>query len=562
VQRSFLVVAENVKIRESLSARLREGGHTVTLAASTGEALRIVRSVSVGAVLIASDRDAGSAKKLRSKIRSIRPGCRILFVTPFEAARNSADLLRFGSGDYIVSDRELFGLLADDGSTKDETGKEAAKGTTALIDVLDVLVGLLELDDHFFGGFSHQVMRLARSVAEEMALEKEVLEEVVISTLLRDIGKADLDRGLREGQEAYTAEQTALMREHVASSVRLLEHIDMPWKVLPIIRHHHERYDGQGYPDSLKGREIPLGARIVAAVDAFMAMVSDRPHRDAMSFDEALDELERHAGAQFDPEIVEVLIRVIQKQYAARNQKAKPRILIIEPQEEYRRLLKMRLLNEGVEVEAVAELNGNLRDFKKNPPHLVLADMGDDGAEGFETLRKFREAEELHSVPFALLAEQDDRFHKLRALRQGVDDYILKTDDLEEVVARAENILTREAIRRGVKPSQRPRGVTGQIENLPLPDIVQILSIGMKTACVTLTAGKRHGKIWFRDGSLAHARAPEEEGEEAFFEMLTWDEGTFEIRHGLRTDKKTVDNDAMFLVMEGLRRIDEAGANL
>ena len=137
-----------------------------------------------------------------------------------------------------------------------------------------------------------------------------------------------------------------------------------------------------------------------------------------------------------------------------------------------------------------------------------------------------------------------------------------ETDDLEEVVARAENILTREAIRRGGKPSQRPRGVTGQIENLPLPDIVQILSIGMKTACVTLTAGKRQGKIWFRDGALGHANAGVGEGEEAFFEMLDWNEGTFEIRHGVRTDKKTVDNDAMFLVMEGLRRIDEASANL
>jgi two-component system chemotaxis response regulator CheB len=297
-------------------------------------------------------------------------------------------------------------------------------------------------------------------------------------------------------------------------------------------------------------------------VDAFMAMVSDRPHRDAISFDEALDELERQAGGQFDPEIVEVLIRVIEKRYAARNQEAKPRVLIVEPQEEFRRLLKMRLLNEGVEVKAIAELDGKLKEFRDNPPHLVLADMGEDGAEGFETLRRFRDAEELHAVPFALLADRDDRFHKLRALRRGVDDYILKTDDLEEVVARAENILTREAIRRGGKPSQRPRGVTGQIENLPLPDIVQILSIGVKTACVTLTAGKRQGKIWFRDGALVHAHAGVEEGEEAFFEMLGWDEGTFEIRHGLRTDKKTVDNDSMFLVMEGMRRIDEAGANL
>ena len=556
MHRNFLVVAESGKARETLATSLRKRGHTVTMAASAAEALQIVHSVSVGAALIASGPGDNSSRQLRTQILDERPECRVILVSDFESTRNSGELLLFGTDNYILTGDELLALLSgppEDVATKMEREKE----TKALIEVLDVLVGLLEIDDRFFGGFSHQVMRLSRAVAEEMGLESEVLHEIVIATLLRDLGKAGLDDDVRDESSTFSEEQIVAMQAHVSGSVRLLEHIDMPWKVIPIIRHHHERYDGKGYPDGLKGREIPLGARIVAAVDAFMAMTSERPHREALSQDDALNELESQAGIQFDPEIVEVLIRVVEKQYAARSQGTKPRVLIIEPHEEFRRLLKMRLLNEGVEVEAISELNGDFERFEKNPPHLILADAGMEGNEGFEALGRFRDTKELHAVPFAMLAARNDRFHKLRALRQGVDDYILKTEDLEEVVARAENILTREAMRRDGSRGPRRRGITGRIENLGLPDIVQILSMGMKTACVTLTSGKRVGRIWFREGVISHAQEQDQSGEEAFFEMLRWRRGTFDIRHGIRAKSTTVENDPMFLVMEGLRRIDE-----
>lgn len=558
MQRNFLVVAESGKAREALAATIRRKGFTVTLAASPAEAIQVVQSVAVGVVAIDSRGPDAATKRLRSRILRERPECRVVVLTNFDSVRNTAELLTFAEDDYILEGEELLGLLAGGRSESVRAAtEENEKATAALIEVVDVLVGLLELDDHYFGGFSHQVMRLVRAVAEEMALEGEVVREMVIATLLRDIGNAGVDADVRGRNRTFTPEQAARMREHVEGSVRLLEHIELPWKVLPVIRHHHERYDGKGYPDGLKGREIPLGSRVVTVVDAYMAMMSKRPHRAGVSSEEALEELERLAGAQFDPEVVEVLIRVVEKQHVGRRGGVKPRVLIIEPEEEFRRLLKMRLLNEGVEVEAIAELDGKLRRLRKKPPHLVLAASGTTEQDGIELLRTFRETDELHGVPFALLAPREDRFHKLRALRQGVDDYILKSDELEEVVARAENILTREAVRRDTRTSRRRRGVTGEIENLPLPDIVQILSMGMKTARVSLSSGKRTGKVWFRDGAIVHAQAEKVEGDEAFFQMLRWKRGRFELRHGVRTKKKTVENEAMFLVMEGLRQLDE-----
>jgi predicted nucleic acid-binding protein len=108
-------------------------------------------------------------------------------------------------------------------------------------------------------------------------------------------------------------------------------------------------------------------------------------------------------------------------------------------------------------------------------------------------------------------------------------------------------------------PDDRPRrtSISGQLENLPLPEIVQILNRGAKTACVTMVSRSGQGKIWFRDGAIVHARLGAHEGEAAFFHMLRFKVGEFSIQHGVEAHKQTVENDTMFLVFEGLRRIDE-----
>ena len=557
--RNFLVVAGNGKVREALGNTLRKKGYTVTLAASGSEAMLVVRNVSVDVVLVESHLLDVRAEQLKSQIQKLRPGCRVILLTSFGSVRNSPDLLRYGTDDYLVRDDQLLELL----TASIEAGAEqpvgsAGKEKKSLIEVVDVLVGLLELGDRFFGGTSHQAMRLARSVAEEMGVEEETRDEIVIATLLRDIGKAGVDPAVLSSVGALSGEQLEGMKGHVGGSLRLLEHIDFPWKILPVIRHHHERYDGQGYPDGLRGREIPIGARIVSVVDAYVAMVSDRVHRSALEPDEAQQELVRLAGSQFDPEVVEVFLRVIEKRQGGRGKREKPQVLLMDPDGEFRNLLKMRLLNEGLEVEAVATAEEALACLVRSAPDLVLADVLLDGSETFQLLREIREDETLRTVPFAFLSHRDDRILKVRALRQGVDDFLLKTSDLEEIVARVENILIRESARkRDGGPTRRRRGITGQIENFSLPDIVQTLTIGMKTACVTLTAGRNRGKIWFEEGSIRHAQANEAEGERAFYEMVKWTSGTFVIEHGVRTRKDSVSHDATFLLMESLRLMDE-----
>jgi DNA-binding response OmpR family regulator len=289
-------------------------------------------------------------------------------------------------------------------------------------------------------------------------------------------------------------------------------------------------------------------------------MTSDRPHREALNPVAAFEELERQAGKQFDPEVVEALLRILERGQVGIGQGSSPKVLIADEDEAFRKHLQMRLRNDGYEVETVDGAESALAAILKSAPNLVLASVGAGESEVFALLREIRSDESLRDLPFAFLGKSDDRILRIRALRQGVDDFMPKGGDLEELAARVENILTREATRRGGGGARRRRGITGRLENMGLPDIVQTLAIGMKTARIELSSDRRRGRIWFRDGSIVHAKARDMEGEEAFFEMVRWTDGNFVIEHGIRTRSTTIENDAMFLIMEGMRRMDEEAA--
>ena len=131
---------------------------------------------------------------------------------------------------------------------------------------------------------------------------------------------------------------------------------------------------------------------------------------------------------------------------------------------------------------------------------------------------------------------------------------------MEEIMARVENILVRRAIRADGDSRRVRRGITGRLENLTLPDIVQTLTIGMKTACVSLTSGNESGRLWFENGTPTHAECADVIGEDAFYMMIRWKTGEFVIEHGTRSRRSTIEHDSMFLLMEGLRLVDEGEA--
>jgi putative nucleotidyltransferase with HDIG domain len=165
--------------------------------------------------------------------------------------------------------------------------------------------------DGYTAEHAAEVARLSRMVGLDLGMSEEGLEWLVHGALLHDLGKIGVAEEILEKPGPLTEEEWTLIKRHPQIGARMIERIEPLFRAVPVVRHHHERPDGTGYPDGLEGEEIPLAARIVAAADAYDVMVRGRPYRPKSSPAEALQELWREAGRQFDVRVVEALSRVL-----------------------------------------------------------------------------------------------------------------------------------------------------------------------------------------------------------------------------------------------------------
>ncbi len=156
--------------------------------------------------------------------------------------------------------------------------------------------------------YTHQhilrVQRYAVAIAKQIGLTGDALEAVNTGALLHDIGKLGVPDYILLKPGRLTDEEFAKIKKHPAIGAAILEAVNFPWPVLPVVKSHHERWDGTGYPDGLRGEDIPLSARILAVADVYDALTSSRSYRSAWTPDAALEEIRRNAGAQFDPAVV------------------------------------------------------------------------------------------------------------------------------------------------------------------------------------------------------------------------------------------------------------------
>ncbi len=178
-------------------------------------------------------------------------------------------------------------------------------------DLLTALVKAIEIRDPYTSGHSLRVSRLAQQIAEELGLGRLTVDRITNAALLHDIGKIEaVYTDILRKPDALTPEERAIMESHVTKGEQLLRDLSsVPEEVVKIVRHHHEREDGMGYPDGLLGDEIPIGSKIIIVCDAVDAMLSDRPYRDALPLPLVLEQLQKHAGRQFDHRVVRVLTR-------------------------------------------------------------------------------------------------------------------------------------------------------------------------------------------------------------------------------------------------------------
>lgn len=176
---------------------------------------------------------------------------------------------------------------------------------------IQALSSALDARDQYTNDHSESVTGMVLEIGRKMGMGEPELSALRYAALFHDIGKIGIPDRILNKPGPLTRKEWVAMERHTLIGEQILAPLDFMCPALPIVRHEHERWDGQGYPDGLMGEEIPLGARIILVCDAYDAMTSDRPYRDALGPEEAVDRLRGGAGTQFDPEVVDAFLSVL-----------------------------------------------------------------------------------------------------------------------------------------------------------------------------------------------------------------------------------------------------------
>jgi len=175
------------------------------------------------------------------------------------------------------------------------------------------LAAAVDAKDPFTRGHSDRVAQYSTTIAQAMGLSHDQRTALEMAAYLHDIGKIGVKEEILLKPGRLTEVEMSQMRHHPLIGANILKPVGFPWPITPVVRHHHERWDGDGYPAGLKGEEIPLLARILTVADAYEAMIADRPYRRGRTIGDAIEELERCAGSHFDAKIVEVFVEIIKR---------------------------------------------------------------------------------------------------------------------------------------------------------------------------------------------------------------------------------------------------------
>jgi putative two-component system response regulator len=308
----LLVVEDDVAMLIALRDILEGAGYQVSTATNGKEALDRFRELNPALILSDISMPIMDGIELFAAIRQVPGGKAVPFI--FLTARGTRqDVfagMSLGADDYItkpVTSQELISAVKARLTRANELLLAQLK--IAYKSSLLALANAIEARDQY----THDHVLRTNAYAQAMALElgwseskREILE---YGAILHDIGKLEVPITILQKDQKLSSDEWEKMSQHPVVGGHMIEGIDYLAQAVPIIRHHHERWDGQGYPDGLKGDEIPIGARLLAVVDSFEALTTDRPYRKAITPEEACEEIISHSGSKYDPAMVAVFKR-------------------------------------------------------------------------------------------------------------------------------------------------------------------------------------------------------------------------------------------------------------
>ncbi len=221
---------------------------------------------------------------------------------------------------FTETEVRLLQGIAEMGGTAIRRGRLHRTLEQSYLQTVLALARAMDARDAYTRDHSERLAAWAEAVAHTLGCREEEIQDIRWGALLHDIGKIGVPDGILRKPGALTDEEWGTMRQHPVIGEQILLPVERMQGVARIVRHHHEKWDGTGYPDGLRGEAIPLGARILAAVDAYGAITDERPYKQARSHEDGIHELRRCVARQFDPSVVEVFCRLLERSPAPRSQ--------------------------------------------------------------------------------------------------------------------------------------------------------------------------------------------------------------------------------------------------
>jgi putative two-component system response regulator len=322
----ILVVDDEAMVRRLLCQRLSREGYQCKEADGAEQALGGLKGSSIDLVILDIKMPGKSGVELLSEIKAAYPDTAVMMATALIDVSIATQCMKQGAYDYVckpfnlsevvisvegVLERRRLELeIREYQQYLEEKVKEQTKEIRKVfLGAIEALAFALEAKDKYTAGHSRRVTEIAVAIGKELGLSPDDIEDLRWGGLLHDVGKIAIDQLIQNKPGELTHEEYAHIMTHTHVGAGIVKPV-VNGKVVEMIEHHHDRYDGSGMDQVVVGEDIPLGARILAVADAFDAMTSDRPYRSAMSAEEALSEIKRCTGTQFDPRVVAAFLKI------------------------------------------------------------------------------------------------------------------------------------------------------------------------------------------------------------------------------------------------------------
>ena len=453
----ILVVEDEAVVRDLMLEILADAGYDVVGAGTGDDALDLLEDESVDLVVSDIVMPGLSGHELLERVRETRPSLPVILVTGAGTFENLSAALTHGAAALVLkpfSHAELNDAVATALHHARRTEGEVRDRLLAPA-LAAALANAIEARDQALYGHCERLAELAVRLASTLGLSRNEIDAIRLGAILHDVGKIGIPDRVLQSRRKFGLEERALMRTHPLIGDRLLEPLDLLHDVRPIVRHHHERFDGTGYPDGLAGDAIPFAARVVAVADAIEAMSAERPYRPARPHDEIVRELEENRGTQWDADVVDAALALIALgeltfgpeglQLAAADggrRATRFPVLLVEDDPDHA-LLATEAIEDavpGVHIVHAPDVATAAALARGSTWALALVDHQLPDGTGLEVLSQLRAV--APRLPVVMLTGLGSEALAVEAFRHGASDYVIKGEgSLTDLTQRVRSLL-------------------------------------------------------------------------------------------------------------------------